>query len=297
MFLLFLVAMVLPPFSLSKETIEKIRQDSYALAKELGVIGLMNIQYAVKDGSVYVLEVNPRASRTVPFVSKAIGLPLAKLAAQVMVGRSLASLGFTQEVIPSHVSVKESVFPFTRFIGVDILLGPEMKSTGEVMGIDQDFGRAYIKSQLAAGQILPKKGTIFVTVKDRDKPAIVPVAKRLRELGFELIATEGTFRTLSAHGIAARKILKIKEGRPNALDLIRNNEIHLIVNTPTGKEPHSDEALIRSLAVQRGLPCITTIQGAIASVRGIESYLGGELDVKSLQEYHQHLKRVVQGVR
>lgn len=285
-------AMVLPSFTLSKETLEKIRCDSDVLAKELGVVGLMNIQYAVKNGSVYILEVNPRASRTIPFVSKAIGVPLAKLAAQVMVGRSLQSLGFTQEIVPPHVSVKESVFPFMRFAGVDILLGPEMKSTGEVMGIDPDFGRAFIKSQLAAGQILPKQGTIFVTVKDRDKQAIIPVARRLSQFGFTLVATEGTFRTLSANGIPARKILKIKEGRPNALDLIRNDEIHLIINTPTGKEPKSDEARIRSLAVQRGIPCITTLQGAVASVRGIESYLEGELAVKSLQEYHQDLKAI-----
>ena len=286
--------MALPPFALKEEVIEKIRQNTQALAKELHVIGLMNVQYAVKGGTVYVLEVNPRASRTIPFVSKAIGVPLAQLAAKVMVGFKLKDLGFTQERIPPYMAVKESVFPFTRFQGVDIILGPEMKSTGEVMGIDTEFGRAYIKSQLAAGQVLPKSGTVFVTVKDKDKKAILPIAKRLTELGYSLVATEGTHRALSAEGIQARKIRKIKEGSPNALDLLRKNEIHLIINTPTGKEPKSDEASIRSLAVQRGVPCITTIPGASASVRGIEAFLKGDLDVRSLQEHHVLLKEKIE---
>jgi len=289
-------AMALPPFSLKSETIAKIRGNSHALAKELQVVGLMNIQFAVKNGTVYVLEVNPRASRTIPFVSKAIGVPLAKLAAKVMVGKTLKELGFTQERIPPYISVKESVFPFTRFHGVDIILGPEMKSTGEVMGIDLEFGRAYIKSQLAAGQILPKQGTIFVTVKNKDKKTIVPIAKRLSELGYALVATAGTHKVLSENQISARKILKIKEGSPNALDLIRENGIHLIINTPTGKKPKSDEAFIRSLAVQRGIPCITTIPGAAASVRGIEAFLSGDLQVRSLQEYHQSLKEKLEVV-
>ncbi|MBI4436708.1 MAG: carbamoyl-phosphate synthase large subunit [Candidatus Omnitrophica bacterium] len=289
-------AMALPPFSLKSETIVKIRENSHALAKELQVVGLMNIQFAVKNGTVYVLEVNPRASRTIPFVSKAIGIPLAKLAAKIMVGKTLKELGFTQERIPPYISVKESVFPFTRFHGVDIILGPEMKSTGEVMGIDSEFGHAYIKSQLAAGQILPKQGTVFVTVKDKDKKAILPIAKRLAELGYALVATAGTHKVLSENQIPARKILKIKEGSPNALDLIRENGIHLIINTPTGKKPKSDEAFIRSRAVQRGIPCITTIPGAAASVRGIEAFLSGDLQVCSLQEYHHSLKEKLEVV-
>ena len=284
-------AMAMPPFSLKEEVIEKIRQNTYALAKELHVVGLMNVQCAVKNGTVYVLEVNPRASRTIPFVSKAIGTPLAKLAAKVMVGMKLKELGFTQEKIPPYMSVKESVFPFVRFRGVDIILGPEMKSTGEVMGIDAEFGQAYIKSQLAAGQVLPKKGTVFVTVKDKDKKAVLPIAKRLVELGYTLVATKGTHQVLTENGIPVQEILKIKEGSPNALDLIRDNEIHLIINTPTGKEPKSDEASIRSLAVQRGVPCITTIPGAIASVKGIEAFLKGDLDVLSLQERYPLLYR------
>jgi len=289
-------AMALPPFALRPEIVSKIREASRALSKELCVIGLMNIQFAVKGDTVFVLEVNPRASRTIPFVSKAIGVPLAKLAAKIMVGAKLKELGFTQERIPPYTSVKESVFPFTRFQGVDIILGPEMKSTGEVMGIDAEFGRAFIKSQLAAGQVLPTSGTVFVTVKDKDKKAIIPVARRLSELGYSLVATEGTHRVLSENGIPARKILKIKQGSPNATDLIQKNEIHLIVNTPTGKEPKSDEAFIRSLAVQRGIPCITTIPGAIASVRGIEAYVKGDLDVRTLQEYQNQMREKVGGV-
>ncbi len=283
-------AMALPPFSLKEAILQKIRQDTVSLARELRVVGLMNVQFAVKSDTVYVLEVNPRASRTVPFVSKAIGVPLAKLAARVMVGEKLKTLCFTQERIPPYTSVKESVFPFSRFYGVDIILGPEMKSTGEVMGIDDEFGRSYIKSQIAAGQILPRSGTVFVTVKDKDKKAILPIAKRLVELGYSLVATEGTHRALASEGIPARKILKIKDGSPNALDLMKKGEIQLIINTPTGKEPKSDEVIIRSLSVQRGVPSITTIPGAAASVRGIEAYLKGELDVMSLQERHLLLK-------
>ena len=286
-------AMVMPPFSLKGEVLEKIRENTDALAKELGVVGLMNVQYAVKGGTDYILEVNPRASRTIPFVSKAIGVPLAKLAAKVMTGVKLKDLGSTREIIPPYMSVKESVLPFSRFHGVDIILGPEMKSTGEVMGIDSEFGRSFIKSQLAAGQALPKSGNIFVTVKDKDKKAIVPVAKKLSELGYTLVATEGTHAALQENRIPARKILKIKEGSPNALDLIRKGEIHLIINTPTGKDPKSDEAFIRSLAVQRGVPCVTTIPGAIATVRGIEAYLKGDLEVCTLQERHLMIQEKV----
>ncbi|MDP2940440.1 MAG: carbamoyl-phosphate synthase large subunit [Candidatus Omnitrophota bacterium] len=278
-------AMVLPPFSLSGEIIEKIRQASNAMAKELKVVGLMNVQYAVKDNIVYVLEVNPRASRTIPFVSKAIGVPLAKLAAKVMAGMTLKELGFTKEIIPEHVCVKESVFPFNRFPGVDIMLGPEMKSTGEVMGIDTDFGRAYLKSQLAAGQNLPTQGDVFISVKDKHKNAIIPVAKRLMELGFTLVATKGTAKALEHKGIKVKAIPKLAQGSPNIIDLMKDNSIKLIINTPSGRIPRADEIKIRSHAIMHGLPCITTIPGAIASVSGIEVLMKNDLDVKSLQEY------------
>lgn len=282
-------AMVLPPYSLSEEIIEKIRQASFAMAKELNVVGLMNVQYAVKGDTVYVLEVNPRASRTIPFVSKAIGVPLAKLAAKVMAGMTLKELGFTEEIIPKHISVKESVFPFNRFPGVDIILGPEMKSTGEVMGIDVDFGRAYLKSQLAAGQNLPTKGEVFISVKDKDKNAIVPIAKRLIGLGFNIAATEGTALALENKGVKVKAIPKLAEGHPNVIDLMNKNGITLIINTPSGRIPRADEIKIRSHAIMHGIPCITTIPGAVASVNGIEVLLKNDLEVKSLQEYH-HLK-------
>jgi carbamoyl-phosphate synthase large subunit len=246
----------------------------------------MNVQYAVKDDIVYVLEVNPRASRTIPFVSKAIGVPLAKLAAKTMVGISLEELGFTREVEVAHISVKESVFPFIRFPGVDIILGPEMKSTGEVMGIDMDFGRAFAKSQLGAGQNIPLKGTVFLSVKNRDKRAVIFIAKKLQDMGFELVATSGTARALLKNGIDVKPLYKVQEGRPNVLDYMKNGKIDLIINTPSGKIPRADEVRIRSEAVSRGIPCITTISGAQASVNGIEALLKRGLDVKALQDYH-----------
>ncbi len=280
-------AMSLPTFSLSDETIEEIRRITYLMAKDLKVIGLMNVQYAIKDDVVYCLEVNPRASRTIPFVSKAIGVPLAKIAAKVMAGKSLKELGFTKEIIPSHISVKESVFPFSRFAGVDIILGPEMKSTGEVMGIDTDFGRAFAKSQLAAGQNLPLKGNIFISVKNKDKRSIVFIAKKLFDLKFNIFATEGTAKVMEKNGIKVKALKKIAEGKPNILDLIKEGKIDLIINTPSGKTPRADEVKIRSLAVSRGVPCVTTISGAQASVNGIEALMKEGLEVKSLQEYHK----------
>ena len=280
-------AMVLPPYSLSEEVINKIRQSTIAMAKELNVVGLMNVQYAVRDNKVFVLEVNPRASRTVPFVSKAIGVPLAKLAAKVMSGAKLKDLMFTQERIPDYSSVKESVFPFNRFPGVDIMLGPEMKSTGEVMGIDEDFGRAYMKSQLAAGQNLPVKGTVFISVRDKDKRSIVFIAKRLIDLGFSLIATEGTGKALRKSGIAeVETVHKVYEDRPNILDYMKDAKIDLIINTPSGRIPREDEIKIRSTAIMHGIPCITTISGAQASVNAIEVLSKKDLDVKPLQSYH-----------
>ncbi len=281
-------AMVLPPFSLSEEMVNKIREATTAMAKELKVVGLMNVQYAVRDNKVFVLEVNPRASRTVPFVSKAIGVPLAKLAAKVMAGQKLKDLGFVKEIVPEYSSVKESVFPFNRFPGVDIMLGPEMKSTGEVMGIDDDFGRAYMKSQLAAGQILPLKGTVFVSVRDKDKRAIVFIVKRLIDLGFGVVATAGTAKALNKGGISVvETVNKVYEARPNILDYLTDGKINLIINTPSGRIPREDEIKIRSTAIMRGVPCITTISGAQASVNAIEVLLKKDLDVKPLQAYHK----------
>jgi carbamoyl-phosphate synthase large subunit len=280
-------ACVLPPYTLSDDLIEVIQQNTYALARELGVKGLMNVQYAVRDDRVYILEVNPRASRTVPFVSKATGVPLAKMAAKVMVGKTLEELGFTREAEVRHVAVKESVFPFNRFPGVDTLLGPEMRSTGEVMGIDHAFGIAFAKAELAAGQILPRKGRVFISVKNRDKRAIIFIAKKLSDLGFRIVATRGTAKALSQNGIAVEGIHKVHEGRPNIIDLIKNREVDLIINTPTGRRPKKDQVSIRSVAVAHGIPLITTISGAAASVHGIEALLQEEIRVKSLQEYHR----------
>jgi carbamoyl-phosphate synthase large subunit len=280
-------AMVLPPYSLGESVIDKIRQATVAMAKELKVIGLMNVQYAVRDNKVFILEVNPRASRTVPFVSKAIGVPLAKLAAKVMAGMKLKDLDFTKEIIPGYSSVKESVFPFNRFPGVDIMLGPEMKSTGEVMGIDEDFGRAYMKSQLAAGQNLPVKGNVFISVRDKDKRNIIFIAKRLFDLGFGVVATGGTAKALKKSGMEVQTLKKVYEGGPNILDYIKDGKINLIINTPSGRIPREDEVKIRSTAIMHGVPCITTISGAQASVNGIEVLLKKDLDVKTLQAYHR----------
>ena len=280
-------AMVLPPHTLPESTINKIRDYTYALARELKVVGLMNVQYAVKNGTVYILEVNPRASRTVPFVSKAIGVPLAKLAAKVMVGKKLKDLGFTKEIIPKHICVKESVLPFIKFPGVDITLGPEMKSTGEVMGIDTEFGRAYCKSQLAAYQNLPTKGTVFISVKDSDKkPIVAETAKKLKSLNFKIISTAGTAKFLADNKIKVGTIQRVSDGSPNLLDLIREGKIHLIINTPSGKIPRQDEIKIRSSAVAFGVPVVTTLPGADACVTGIEALVKGKLEVKPIQEYH-----------
>ncbi len=285
-------AMVLPPYTLSDDIVQKIKEQSITLAKELNIIGLMNVQYAIKEDKIYVLEVNPRASRTVPFVSKAIGVPLAQLAAQVMVGKTLLELGFSKEITTDHIAVKESVFPFNRFHGVDIILGPEMKSTGEVMGIDVDFGKAYLKSQIAANQLLPKKGKVFISVKNKDKRNVVFIAKKLIDLGFSIVSTSGTEKTLKKHGIAVEHVFKIQEGRPDVLDLIKNREIKLIINTPSGKIPRAHEVKIRSLAVQYATPIVTTMPGAQATVNALESLIKEDLSVKSLQEYHKEIKGI-----
>jgi carbamoyl-phosphate synthase large subunit len=279
-------ACVIPAFSLSPKVLTVIETATKAMAKELQVRGLMNVQFAVKADEVYVLEVNPRASRTVPFVSKAIGVPLAKLAAKVMAGKTLAELGFTKEIIPKHFSVKEAVFPFIRFPGIDIMLGPEMKATGEVMGIADDLGVAYAKSQMAAQPPLPEKGNLFVSVKDGDKPGLAPLAKELVELGFHLYATDGTAAAIEAVGVPVRHLFKISEGRPNVLDLMKNGDIDLIINTPSGKTPRKDEIRIRSLAVANRIPILTTMSAVEASIRAIRGIKTKGIDVRSLQEYH-----------
>jgi carbamoyl-phosphate synthase large subunit len=280
-------ACVIPTFSLSKAVLQEIEQATKAMARELKVRGLMNVQFAVKDEDVYVLEVNPRASRTVPFVSKAIGIPLAKLAAKVMTGKSLRELGFTKEIVPKHFSVKEAVFPFLRYQGIDIALGPEMKSTGEVMGIDADLGLAYAKSQMAAPPPLPKGGHVFISVKDTDKESVIPVAREFVKLGFGIISTSGTAAALRAASIPVTKVFKLREGRPNVLDRVKNGEINFIINTPSGKIPREDEVSIRNASLAQKIPIMTTIRAAQASANGIRSLQKSGLTVKSLQEYHQ----------
>ncbi|MBU2043784.1 MAG: carbamoyl-phosphate synthase large subunit [Candidatus Omnitrophica bacterium] len=278
-------ASVIPPHTLGDEILDTIRKHTQAIAKELKVCGLINIQFAIKNDLVYVLEVNPRASRTIPFVSKVTGVALAKLAARVMVGEKLKDLGFTEEKTISHFGVKESVLPFSRFSGVDILLGPEMKSTGEVMGIDVSFGTAFYKSQVAAGQALPTEGLIFISVKNDDKRDTVFLAKKLCDLDFKILATKGTAKVFRSNNIPAQVIGKISEGDKGLLDLIKKGQIKLIINTPSGQRGQSDMKYIRSLAVMYGLPCITTLQGAQAAVNGMESAIGDALGVKSIQEY------------
>jgi carbamoyl-phosphate synthase large subunit len=279
-------ACVIPTFSLSQKVLDEISSATKAMARELNVCGLMNVQFAIKGDDVYVLEVNPRASRTVPFVSKAIGVPLAKLAAKVMTGRSLRELGFTKEIVPKHFSVKEAVFPFLRYEGLDISLGPEMKSTGEVMGIDVDLGLAYAKSQMAAPPPLPKRGRVFVSVKDADKEAIIPVAREFLKLGFEIVSTSGTAEALTKAKIKVTKVFKIHEGRPNVLDRIKNGDINFIINTPSGKIPREHEVVIRNAALAAKIPIMTTVRAALASANGIRSLQKRKVQVRSLQEYH-----------
>jgi carbamoyl-phosphate synthase large subunit len=279
-------AMVLPPHSLSQTVINTIREYTHAMARELKVIGLMNVQYAVKGETVYCLEVNPRASRTVPFVSKAIGFPLAKLAAKVMAGKTLKELGFTEEVWPKYWTVKESVFPFNRFHGQDILLSPEMRSTGEVMGLDADLGIAYAKSQMAANAPLPLSGRVFISVSDAHKNEAAEVAKDFDKLGFELVATSGTAAVLEKAGLKVQRIFKLTEGRPNAIDLLKNKEIQLVINTPAGQAPRADEVKIRTTAVYTGTPIMTTLSGAKAAALGIAALKKSGYAVKTLQEYH-----------
>ncbi|QDV23252.1 carbamoyl-phosphate synthase large subunit [Aureliella helgolandensis] len=284
-------ACVLPPYSLSAEVIQEIREATWAMAKRLRVVGLMNVQYAVKseDGkmNVYVIEVNPRASRTVPFVAKATGVPVANLAAKIMAGKTLAELGLLEEPIPRHVSIKESVFPFRKFAGVDIVLGPEMRSTGEVMGISPEFSIAFAKSQLAAGVVLPQSGNIFISVNSRHKSGIPDLVKRLHELGFPLLATPGTAKIIEDAGIPVTRVKKVAEGSPNLIDYLKNEEVSLIINTPNGKGARTDEGRIRAAAVQNGVPCITTMAAATAAIMAMEALRTEELSVLSLQERFQ----------
>ena len=279
-------ACVTPPFSLDDDLIDGLKRNTHALAKELQVVGLMNIQYAIRNDIIYVLEVNPRASRTVPFISKATGVPWAKVAAKVMAGKKLSEMGIREEVEIHHMAVKESVFPFNRFYGVDTVLGPEMKSTGEVMGIDLDFGMAFAKSQIGAGVNIPLRGKVFISVMNKDKRSIVFLAKKLADLGFEIVATKGTAKVLVNNGIPVQTVFKVGEGRPDIVDQIKNREIHLVINTPSGKKPKADEVAIRSQSVAHNIPCVTTLSGAEAVVNAIESLKRG-MSVKSIQEYHR----------
>jgi len=279
-------ACVLPPHTIAPEVVAEIERQAKELAKELGVIGLMNIQFAIKDGEIYILEVNPRASRTVPFVSKATGVPLAKLATRVMLGEKLKDLKPWEMRKSGHVSVKESVFPFNRFPGVDVLLGPEMRSTGEVMGIDTTFGLAFMKGQLAAGQRLPEKGTVFISVNDRDKAIITPVAKAFEDLGFHIVATGGTADHLISKGVHVERVLKVNEGRPNVVDLIKNKQIALVVNTPSGKRTVNDSKEIRQTTLLYGVPYTTTVSGAAAMAQAIREERGHGLSVRCLQDYY-----------
>jgi carbamoyl-phosphate synthase large subunit len=277
----------LPPYSLDDEVLVEIRRQTIAIAKEIGVIGLMNVQYAVKDGLVHILEVNPRASRTVPFVAKATGRPLAKLGALVMVGKTLGELGVTEEIVPRHWAVKEAVFPFIRLPGADCVLGPEMKSTGEVMGIDADFQCAVAKAQMAAGNRLPTKGSVLFTVKDLDKGIAAPVARELRKRGFQLLATRGTAAYLNAQGIEATPVYKVMEGRPNVVDRITNGEIQLVINTTSDANDRRESYTIRSSALRFGVPYFTTVAGAREAAKGIAALQQGELTCRPLQGYYR----------
>jgi carbamoyl-phosphate synthase large subunit len=278
---------VLPTYQLSESLRERIRQHTVQLGRALNVVGLMNIQFAVHNGKVYVLEVNPRASRTVPFVSKATGVPLAKIAAKLMIGKKLSEFGLPSELIVKQYCVKSPVFPFARFPGVDTILGPEMKSTGEVMGVDDSFGKAYVKAQLSAGSVLPKTGIAFISVNQHDKRFISKIAAELVEIGFKIVATRGTAQILKSAGIEAETVYKVNEGRPHIVDLIKSGKVDLVINTPLGRESFFDEKSIRRAAIHYRIPCITTIPGAAAAVAGIRALQRESLDVKSLQEYHR----------
>ena len=280
-------ACALPSVSLEQEALATIRQWSEALALALQVNGLINLQFAVKDGLVYIIEANPRASRTVPFVAKATGAPLAKIASQIMAGKTLEQIGLNSEPVPPLQAVKEAVLPFKRFPGADSILGPEMRSTGEVMGTATGFGLAYAKAELGAGEALPTNGTVFLSTHDRDKPALLPVAQRLAQLGFRLTATEGTARTLQAAGLAVETVLKVHEGRPNIEDAIRSGEIQLVINTPVGRQAAHDDKYLRRAAIDYAVPMVTTLAGARAAVEAIAALQAQQLEVAALQDIHR----------
>lgn len=277
-------ACVLPPHTLSDDLIAEITRQSHALALALNVVGLMNVQYAIKDGTVYILEVNPRASRTVPFVAKTIDYPVAKIAARIMAGESLASFNLEKRTL-KHTTVKEAVFPFTRFPGVDVVLGPEMRSTGEVMGLDSNFEAAFLKSQMAAGVVLPEQGSVFVSVKDADKPLITAAVANLIDLGFDIVSTGGTAEYLQNQGLKISKVNKVREGRPNIVDLMKNGEIALVFNTTEGAQALRDSYGIRHTALTMKIPYSTTVAGASASVKAIEKIKSDTLEVRPLQSY------------
>lgn len=285
---------MIPAPTLSEAVKAKIRADALGLASALRVRGLMNIQFAVRNGEVFVLEANPRASRTVPFVSKATGVPLAKLAARVMTGTSLRELGFTEEVSPRHTAVKEAVFPFARFPGVDVLLSPEMKSTGEVMGLDRSAPLAYLKSQIAAGTRIPRAGKIFVSVRDEDKEALVPLVKRLLADGYEIYATRGTSTHLWNNGVRSRALFRVAEGRPNLLDLVEEHDVAWIITTPSpGSAQAADDIRIRSTAVLRGIPVTTTLDALRCAIDGLDAFAENpRLEVCSLQEYQRRAPKL-----
>jgi carbamoyl-phosphate synthase large subunit len=285
-------ACVLPPYLIGEQDMQVMREQTIALAKALGVVGLINVQYAIKNGTVYVLEVNPRASRTIPFVSKAIGVQLASLAARLMLGEKLADVGFTEEVNPPYVSVKEAVFPFNKFPGTDPVLGPEMRSTGEVMGISTSFGASFAKAELAAANELPLEGAVLITVNDPDKPSVTPIARRFHEMGFEVIATSGTAKYLRARGIPARSILKIHEGRPNCLDLVVNRDVALLINTPLGKHSQLDDYKLRQAAIVNRVSYTTTMSAASAAGDAILALRSRKTSVRSLQEWQSELTLV-----
>ena len=279
----------LPPYEISPEHLQQLREHTRDMARALKVIGLMNVQYAIHQGTVYVLEVNPRASRTVPFVSKAIGRPLAKIAARVMAGKSLKEQNFTEEVVPRHISVKEAVLPFIKFPGADSLLGPEMKSTGEVMGVGTEFGTAFLKAQMGAGSMLPAEGQIFISVNDRDKEAVLPLARRLQKAGFALMATQGTRDFLQRHGIETEMVRKVHEGRPHVEDAIRSHMVKLVINSPLDENSQYDDFVVRRAAIMNNIPYTTTLAGARAATAGIEALQRGDTGVRALQDYHSEM--------
>ncbi len=282
----------LPPKSIHASVQDEIRRQTVSLARALGVRGLMNVKFAVKGSEVFILEVNPRASRTVPFVSKAIGIPLAKMAARIMVGQKLKDLGMTSEVVPSHISVKESVFPFSKFPGVDTLLGPEMKSTGEVMGIDYSFGQAFAKAQLGGGMRLPRTGKVFISIRDEHKERARAIAHRLYKIGFQIMATKGTAAYFEMQNIPSEVVNKVQEGSPHVADAIQCGEVAMVINTPTDAHSQADSYLIRRSALDFQVPYFTTIAGADAAVEGIGLLMDGELVVRALQEYRATTGRV-----